>query len=120
MDLASVLSEAVKRGASDVHLKVGKQPVMRHDGELSPLDSWPALSSFDLQAVLDEIGALSPARVRAFEASGELDTAYQIPDLPRFRVNAFRQRGDISFAFRVIPRLVPDFESLELPPGVAR
>jgi twitching motility protein PilT len=46
--------------------------------------------------------------------------AYQIPDLPRFRVNAFLQRGEISFAFRVIPRNVPDFESLHLPPGVAR
>ena len=55
-----------------------------------------------------------------FERTGELDTAYQPQGLPRFRVNAFRQRGDVSLAFRVIPREVPDFESLRLPPGVEK
>ena len=49
-----------------------------------------------------------------------MDTAYQLPDLPRFRVNAFRQRGDISFAFRVIPAQIPDFRGLGLPPGVEK
>ena len=49
-----------------------------------------------------------------------MDTAYQLPDLPRFRVNAFRQRGDISFAFRVIPAQMPDFRGLGLPPGVEK
>ena len=53
-----------------------------------------------------------------FEHTGELDTAYQARGLPRFRVNAFRQRGEVSLAFRAIPREVPDFESLHLPPGV--
>jgi twitching motility protein PilT len=120
IDLREILAEAVDRGASDVHFKVGQPPVIRFDGELQPLSGHPPLGSFDLQAILDEIGALSPSRMRTFEATGELDTAYQLPDLPRFRVNAFRQRGDISFAFRVIPRVVPDFQSLQLPPGVAR
>src|SRR5206468_11673441 len=55
-----------------------------------------------------------------FERTGELDTAYQPQGLPRFRVNAFRQRGDVSVAFRVIPRKVPDFQSLRLPPGVEK
>jgi twitching motility protein PilT len=120
VDLSGILRDAVERGASDIHFKVGQPPIMRFDGHLSPMEGWLAMTSISLQEVLDEIGALSPSRVRSFEASGELDTAYQIPDLPRFRVNAFRQRGDISFAFRVIPRVVPDFESLQLPPGVAR
>ena len=53
--------------------------------------------------MLDEVGAAAPARLATFDETGELDTAYQQPGLPRFRVNAFRQRGDISFAFRVIP-----------------
>jgi twitching motility protein PilT len=117
-DLAAVLREAVSLGASDIHLKAMQPPVVRFDGELSPMEGRSPLTSFDLQAVLDEIGRLSPSRVRSFDATGELDIAYQIPDLPRFRVNAFRQRGDISFAFRVIPRTVPDFRGLELPPGV--
>src|SRR6266550_2197806 len=120
IDLAGVLRDAVERGASDIHFKVGQPPIMRYDGELGPMEGWHPLSSANLQAVLDEIGVLARSRVRAFESSGELDMAYQVPDLPRFRVNAFRQRGDISFAFRVIPRVVPDFASLELPPGVAR
>jgi twitching motility protein PilT len=55
-----------------------------------------------------------------FERTGELDTAYQPAGLPRFRVNAFRQRGEISLAFRVIPRTVPDFKTLLLPTGVER
>jgi twitching motility protein PilT len=118
VDLKAILRAAVDRGASDVHLKVGRPPVIRFDGNLEPLEGWGIVTSEALDGVLKEIGASAPSRVRAFEQSGELDTAYQATDLPRFRVNAFRQRGDISFAFRVIPRTVPDFESLRLPPGI--
>jgi twitching motility protein PilT len=66
------------------------------------------------------VGASSRSRLAIFERTGELDTAYQPQGLPRFRVNAFRQRGDVSLAFRVIPREVPDFASLSLPPGVEK
>ena len=65
--------------------------------------------------MLETVGASAPARLAAFYETGELDTAYQHADLPRFRVNAFRQRGDISFAFRVIPNEVPTFDALRLP-----
>jgi twitching motility protein PilT len=57
--------------------------------------------------------------LQEFRQTGELDMAFTHPSLPRFRVNGFRQRGAISFAFRVIPREIPTFEQLELPPGVA-
>jgi twitching motility protein PilT len=120
LNLPSILQAAVEKGASDIHFKLGQPPIIRFDGDLGPLDGYSPLGSRELQAILNEIGATAPARVSKFEDSGELDMAYQIPDLPRFRVNAFRQRGEISFAFRVIPGTVPDFESLELPPGVAR
>jgi twitching motility protein PilT len=120
LNLQSILEDAVAQGASDIHFKLGQPPVVRFDGELGPLEGYPPLGSFDLQRVLEAVGATSPARITRFEDTGELDIAYQLPDLPRFRVNAFRQRGEISFAFRVIPRTVPDFESLQLPPGVAR
>jgi twitching motility protein PilT len=120
MELESILRAAVERGASDVHLKAGKPPVMRYDGELQEMESFGVFDSALLEDVLNQVGALTPRRVAAFQETGELDTAYQIPGLPRFRVNAFRQRGDISFAFRVIPREVPDFASLHLPPGVQR
>jgi twitching motility protein PilT len=84
------------------------------------MDGFGVFDSFVLEDILNQVGALTPRRVAAFQETGELDTAYQIPGLPRFRVNAFRQRGDISFAFRVIPREVPDFKSLYLPDGVER
>jgi twitching motility protein PilT len=66
------------------------------------------------------VGASDPARFAAFHETGEMDTAYQSPGLPRFRVNVFRQRGEISFAFRVIPTDVPTFDKLGMPPGVKR
>jgi twitching motility protein PilT len=63
---------------------------------------------------------LAPAKLQTFHETGELDIAYASDDLPRFRVNGFRQRGSISFAFRVIPKHVPSFGDLRLPKGVAR
>ena len=74
----------------------------------------------DLEAALALIADLSPAKLSAFHETGELDVAYATEGLPRFRVNGFRQRGSISFAFRVIPNKVPSFEELRLPPGVRR
>jgi twitching motility protein PilT len=118
MDFITLLRTAVERGASDLHLKVGQPPVIRHDGALAPLDGWAALDAPQLEAVLSVIGASAPARLAAFHETGELDTSYQEDGLPRFRVNAFRQRGDISFAMRVIPDDVPSFDSLRLPQGV--
>jgi twitching motility protein PilT len=61
-----------------------------------------------------------PHRLESFRTEGELDIAYTSGDLPRFRINGFRQRGAVSFAFRVIPKVIPTFESLSLPPGVRK
>src|SRR6266511_3708085 len=118
MELDVLLRSVVDLEASDVHLKVGRPPVLRHDGELTELVEWPWLTDFDLEAVLSQVCASTPARLETFRETGELDTAYTPEDLPRFRVNGFRQRGSISFAFRVIPREVPSFDELGLPVGV--
>ena len=120
MDLNRLLHAAVDRGASDIHVKVGQPPIIRFDGELQPLEDWPALDPQTLEAILEEIGSGAPRRLAGFEETGEMDTALTRPGLPRFRVNAFRQRGDVSVAFRVIPREVPSFAALRLPPGVER
>jgi twitching motility protein PilT len=120
VNLHDVLATAVRLNASDVHLKAGQPPILRIDGDLAPFPGQAPLSTEDLEEVLNTVGATSPRRVALFHETGELDTAYQLSDLPRFRVNAFRQRGDISFAFRVIPARVPTFESLGLPPGVEK
>ena len=120
MDLNALLRHAVELGASDVHLKLGQPPVIRRDGELSRLDEWPALDPSALQAALETVAAPAPARLQAFHETGELDIAYQSEGLPRFRVNAFRQRSATSLAFRAIPASVPTFSELGLPPGVER
>jgi twitching motility protein PilT len=120
VNLVTILGAAVARGASDVHFKAGRPPIVRFDGELEPMETFSPLRERDLEDLVNEVGASSRARLAAFERTGELDTAYQPHGLPRFRVNAFRQRGDVSLAFRVIPREVPDFQSLGLPPGVEK
>ncbi|HLX20792.1 MAG TPA: PilT/PilU family type 4a pilus ATPase [Gaiellaceae bacterium] len=118
MDLNGFLRYAVDNGASDIHLKVGRPPVLRRDGGLVAIETGP-LDETALNAILQIVGARSPERLAAFDATGDLDIAYQSEDLPRFRVNAYRQRGATSFAFRVIPREVPTLEDLKLP-GVVR
>jgi twitching motility protein PilT len=120
VDLNAVLARAVELGASDIHLKVGQPPVVRRDGELGLLPDHAPLYDSDLEATLALVADLAPAKLSVFYETGELDIAYATEGLPRFRVNGFRQRGSISFAFRVIPNNVPSFEELRLPQGVRR
>jgi twitching motility protein PilT len=120
MDLNNLLRRGVELGASDIHLKVGQPPMLRRDGDLGPMEDHPALDEAGLAAVLERVGSPAPEKLQHFHASGDLDIAYQDEDLPRFRVNAYRQRGNISFAFRVIPKTVPSFEQLNLPAGVTK
>jgi twitching motility protein PilT len=117
MDLNALLRSAVDRGASDIHLKLDRAPLIRHDGGIQPLAE-PALAAGDLESAVRTITALAPQRYDQFQESGDLDLAYAPEGLPRFRVNVFRQRGAISIALRVIPTNVPAFEDLHLPPGV--
>ena len=119
MNLDALLAAAVHAGASDIHLKLGRPPLIRLDGAVTPLDG-PELTEEDLDSCLRALTAVAPQRYETFQQTGELDIAYTGPDLPRFRVNAFRQRGATSFALRVIPRRVPRFSDLGLPPGVER
>ena len=120
MDLNPLLRRAVDLGASDIHLKSGQPPMLRRDGHIGPLSECPPLDDQNLLAVLEAVTRVAPERLRMFHESGDLDIAYTADGLPRFRVNAFRQRGSTSFAFRVIPRDVPNFEQLSLPAGVER
>jgi twitching motility protein PilT len=119
MDLNTLLLHAIELGASDVHLKVGQPPILRHDGDLSPMDGIATLEENHLEGILDIVTRSNPARRSQFDETGDLDISYSISGR-RFRVNGFRQRGSISFAFRVIPADVPNFEVLGLPSGVAR
>jgi twitching motility protein PilT len=117
MDLNALLASAVQHGGSDLHLKVAAPPLARIDGALVPLDA-PALTDADLEAVVHTVTERNIPKREAFYLSGDLDTSYTAEGVGRFRVNGFRQRGSISFAFRHVPREIPSFEELGLPIGV--
>jgi twitching motility protein PilT len=120
MEFDDLLRRAVEAGASDIHLKFGRPPMLRRDGAVAPLEGTDELSNAQLDGYLRAVTNLSPSKYDKFNAAGDLDLAYTADGLPRFRVNAFRQRGMISFALRVIPKEVPRFEQLGLPEGIRK
>jgi len=104
-------------GASDLHLKVPAPPLMRLDGQLTPIEGCDRLSPGDTEALLSEL-LTDPARVAEFEADNEVDFAFAVPGLARFRVNAFRQRGTVSIVMRAIPVVIKTIDELTLPPVI--
>ena len=98
---------------SDLHLSAGSPPVLRIYGDLVRVDA-PAVSSEELMAVLREMVPME--RVQAFEQSGDLDFAYEIPGLARYRANFFRQNRGVAAVFREIPQRINSVEELGLPP----
>ncbi|HEY4349270.1 MAG TPA: PilT/PilU family type 4a pilus ATPase [Gaiellaceae bacterium] len=119
MDLDRLLLRISELGASDLHLKLGQPPLIRHDGSIEPVEGYSALTDADLEGAVATLTQTAPERRELFGSSGELDIGYEVSGL-RFRVNAFRQRGAISVVCRVIPREIPDFEKLHMPAGVRR
>jgi twitching motility protein PilT len=117
MDLDGLLARVIELGGSDMHLKVASPAMARVDGELIPIEE-RLLTDSDLETIVSLVTELTPAKREGFFTHGELDTAYMAEGLGRFRVNGFRQRGAISFAFRFIPKEIPNFDKLGLPEGV--
>ena len=118
--LGPLLEHAVRRGASDLHLKVPARPVVRVNGQLEQVPGHPPLRPGDTAAFADELLLGHDAKRAEFEESGETDLSHAREGLGRFRVNVFRQRGSISIVLRVVPFRVPTIEELRLPPVVAR
>jgi twitching motility protein PilT len=118
MEFNDLLRRAVDAGASDIHLKLDRPPMLRRDGSVAPLEGVDPLTEADLDSYLRAVTAVAPQRYDLYHETGDLDIAYTADELPRFRVNAFRQRGATSFALRVIPKKVPRFEDLGLPEGI--
>ncbi len=111
--IEEVLKDLVLRGGSDLHLKVGRPPLMRLSGDLVE-SAYPSLTEGDLHDIL--VRVLGPDGVRALERDYEYDASYLLSDIARFRVNAFRRLGSYGAAFRVIPLAVPTIELMGLPP----
>jgi twitching motility protein PilT len=116
-DLRQALQYLSDKEGSDLHVKVGSPPMVRISGELEPLPDIPTLTPADTEEALREI-LKNPARVQELEDEGEVDFASAIPGLARFRINAFRQRGSISFVCRRIPYGITTIEELGLPDAV--
>jgi len=118
LDLNRLLKAAVDNGASDVHLKPGKVPVFRIDGKLHELQKHPPLTAQDMSTAAKTI--MDEWQIEVYKKKHEVDLAYSVPGIGRFRVNVFQQRGTIAIAFRVIPFKVQSFEDLHLPPAMQK
>jgi twitching motility protein PilT len=113
LDFAAVLTKMVETRASDVHLTAGFPPAVRVRGRIVPMDDYPPLSPQETREIVYSI--LNDSQRKRFENEQQLDLAYAIPGVARFRVNCFFQRGAISAAFRLIPAEIQSLESLGLP-----
>jgi twitching motility protein PilT len=113
MELNEILGVALRGGASDIHLKAGLPPMFRVNGSLLPLKDAQRLAPEDISGMA--LAIMSAYQKEKLQSSSELDMAYGVPGLGRFRVNVFQQRGSMGAVFRVIPLKILTCEQLGLP-----
>ena len=118
MHVDELLRTAMERKASDLHLKVGNYPHIRVDGELVALSDQPRVSAEDMLNMA--FSMMSNRQKQKFKENAELDLAYGVAGLGRFRVNVYQQRGNVGIAFRVIPTKILPLDELHLPPIVEK
>ncbi len=114
MRLNDLLKLAVERKASDLHLKIGNHPVVRVDGQLHVLSDLKRLMQEDTIAMAFSI--MNAQQKQRFKEEFEIDLAYSVPGLGRFRCSVFQQRGAVGLVLRVIPARILSFRELTLPP----
>jgi twitching motility protein PilT len=112
-DFSEVLRRMVEANASDVHITPGVPPAIREKGKISHMEGFPVLSGQETREVVYSI--LNEDQRKRFENNKQLDFAYAIPNVARFRVNCFFQRGSVSAAFRLVPQEIPNLDSLGVP-----
>ena len=113
--IEQIMGCAKDAGASDVHITVGISPKMRVNGKLMVMP-FPVLLPADTKRICDSM--MNDKQKEHFEEKGEWDFSYSIPQMGRYRVNAFRQRGSVAMVLRIVGTIVPTPESLSLPPSV--
>jgi len=113
MNLNDLLKLTFEKRASDLHIKVGVPPVLRIDGKLTPLETEKRLTQEDSLTIAS--GIMTDAQKTKFKEKNELDMAYAVPGLGRFRVNVFKQRGSVGMVFRQVPMKILNFDDLMLP-----
>jgi twitching motility protein PilT len=118
VDLNTILEHATRAGASDIHLKAGLPPILRVRGRLSSLKDAPRLTAEGIGRMA--ITMMNPFHKERFKDRLDVDLAYTVEGVARFRANVFQQRGIISVALRVIPSTMNSFEELLLPKVLER
>jgi twitching motility protein PilT len=118
MELNEILTIALRGGASDIHLKAGLPPMFRVDGQLVPLKDGKRLPPEEVARMA--FGIMNEFQKEKFKQSNEVDLAYGVPGLGRFRVNVFQQRGTIGAVLRVIPFKIMAIKELMLPPTLEK
>ena len=111
-DYKSVLQHMIQANASDLHLKVGRPPTLRVDGQMVSLEL-PPLKQEDLRSLAEQI--MAPKNIKEFSEQKESDFALAVPGIGRFRVNAYQQRGTIAYALRGVPFQAKTIAELNLP-----
>lgn len=112
--LQQLIEAVISQGASDLHLSVGVQPIVRISGSLTPLLTEPVLTAADLEGLVGQL--LPPERKELFMKTQESDFSFAYGDKVRFRGNAYIERGTIGVALRLIPRTIRSVSELNLPP----
>jgi twitching motility protein PilT len=113
MNIDDLLRVACESKASDLHCKVGNYPYIRVDGELSPLTQFPRISGEDMLNMA--FSMMTNRQKQKFKEETELDMAYGVAGLGRFRVNVFQQRGNVGMVLRVIPTKIRTLDELYMP-----
>lgn len=115
-EIDALLKKAVEIGASDLHIAVGAQPMYRHQGELRKEENMGELTGSEAKRLLYEI--MSEDQITRFEQMNDIDFAYEVHAMGRFRVNIYSQNLGIGAAFRIIPQHIIPLEKLNLPQSV--
>jgi twitching motility protein PilT len=113
LSIDDLLEQVVLRGASDLHVTVGTEPVVRVNGRLHRMEEFARLAPEDTQRMLYRI--LSTEQQKQFEVRRQIDISYAIPGVARFRVNVYFQRESLGAAFRLIPAELKTLDDLALP-----
>ena len=118
ISIIELMKLSKEKNASDIHLQVGSKPAFRIRGEIVRIEEFKKVEMSDMENFVNEF--LKEREKKILEVKGSFDTAIGIPEVGRFRVNIFKQRGSISVVARRISCEIPDFEKLNLPPSIKK
>src|SRR5215472_67560 len=118
LSIDDLLRRAVENKSSDLHLKVGNHPYLRVDGLLTAMSDVPRITPEEMLSMA--FSMMTNRQKQKFKETAELDMAYGVAGLGRFRVNVFQQRGNVGMVLRVIPTKIRTVEELNLPPVISK